>query len=247
MLSGECRGRDSRILEAAIDYKYLLDRGYPAKSSLDLIVSRYSMNRVERSLILRCVHRSTYSLRVSSIIANDQMIRGRDLIVDLLNVSTTLIAYLEGECLYLCDDGFVRDVGGSRYWRGRRSRVVEAIEMIRGYISSIKPRSVYIVIDRKAPMSSDILNQAMRILRNEVGVEVMGTLADRADKEIIELHRKRLSGSSVISTSDSLVLENAHIAYDLAGRIIMTRDPSRIDSSIYKLITQGYKGRGIDD
>lgn len=244
MLSGECRERDSRILEAAIDYKYLLDRGYPAKSSLDLVVSRYSMSRVERSLILRCVHRSTYSQRVSSIIANDQMVRGRDLIVDLLNVSTTLIAYLEGECLYLCDDGFVRDVGGSRYWKGRRSRAGEAIEMICEHISSIKPRAVYVVIDRQASMSSDILNQAVRMLRDKVGVESMGTLADRADREIIELHRKKLAGSSVVSTSDSLVLENVYMAYDLAGRIIMAREPSRIDSSIYKLITQRLQGSG---
>ncbi|MFZ8822780.1 MAG: DUF434 domain-containing protein [Desulfurococcales archaeon] len=232
MLSRGCIESSSRIVEAARDYKYLLNRGYPASSSLNIVVTRYRMSRVERSLLLRCVHRDEYVAKVlRSVVSRDTM-SGSNLLIDLLNVSTTLIAFLEGECLYKCDDGIIRDLGGSRYWRGRRERALEAIDLIRDHLIAVKPVKIYLVLDRLAPMSGEILKNAEKIFR-ESGFNVEGILADRADKKIIELSRGLEDLIGVVATSDSLILEKADQIYDLAGEIITSIDPGRVDGSIY--------------
>jgi hypothetical protein len=232
MLSRGCIESSSRIVEAARDYKYLLNRGYPASSSLNIVVTRYRMSRVERSLLLRCVHRDEYVAKVLRSVVSRDTISGSNLLIDLLNVSTTLIAFLEGECLYKCDDGIIRDLGGSRYWRGRRERALEAIDLIRDHLIAVKPVKIYLVLDRLAPMSCEILKNAEKIFR-ESGFNVEGILADRADKKIIELSRGLEDLIGVVATSDSLILEKADQIYDLAGEIITSIDPCRVDGSIY--------------
>ncbi len=232
MLSRGCIESSSRIVEAARDYKYLLNRGYPASSSLNIVVTRYRMSRVERSLLLRCVHRDEYVAKVLRSVVSRDTISGSNLLIDLLNVSTTLIAFLEGECLYKCDDGIIRDLGGSRYWRGRRERALEAIDLIRDHLIAVKPVKIYLVLDRLAPMSGEILKNAEKIFR-ESGFNVEGILADRADKKIIELSRGLEDLIGVVATSDSLILEKADQIYDLAGEIITSIDPGRVDGYIY--------------
>jgi hypothetical protein len=232
MLSRGCIESSSRIVEAARDYKYLLNRGYPASSSLNIVVTRYRMSRVERSLLLRCVHRDEYVAKVLRSVVSRDTISGSNLLIDLLNVSTTLIAFLEGECLYKCDDGIIRDLGGSRYWRGRRERALEAIDLIRDHLIAVKPVKIYLVLDRLAPMSGEILKNAEKIFR-ESGFNLEGILADKADKKIIELSRGLEDLIGVVATSDSLILEKADQIYDLAGEIITSIDPGRVDGSIY--------------
>jgi len=232
MLSRGCIESNFRTVEAAKDYKYLLNRGYPASSSLNIVVTRYRMSRVERSLLLRCVHRDEYVAKVLRSAVSREAISGSNLLIDLLNVSTTLIAFLEGECLYKCDDGIIRDLGGSRYWRGRRERALETINLMRDHLIAVKPVNIYLVLDRLAPMSGEILKNAEKIFR-ESGFNVEGILADRADKKIIELSRGLEDLIGVVATSDSLILEKADQIYDLAGEIITSIDPGRVDRSIY--------------
>jgi len=227
-----CMEDRERILEAARDYKYLLNRGYPSASSLDIVVARYQVTRRVRSLLLRCVHRDDYSVRILRSRVSRDWIAGSSLILDMLNVSTTLIALLEGECLYRCDDGIVRDLGGSRYWRGKRGRVTEAIDLILSHLRSPGPRRVYIVLDRLAPMSGSILRQALEAFRG-AGLDAEGVLAERADREIIGIHRREGQGSSAVATSDSLILESAERVYDLAGEVAASLNPGLIDDSIY--------------
>ncbi|MEM1610019.1 MAG: DUF434 domain-containing protein [Sulfolobales archaeon] len=237
MLLGGCIGDSSRIIEAARDYKYLLNRGYPASSSLDMVVSRYQMSRIERSLLLRCVHRDEYVAKVLRSIVPREAVSGSNLLIDLLNVSTTLIAFLEGGCLYRCDDGIIRDLGGSRYWRGKRERALEAVNLIRDHLIAVKPIKIYLVLDRLAPMSGEILKHAEEIFRSS-GFKVEGILADRADREIIELSKTIEGSMGVVATSDSLILEKVDRIYDLAGEIITSIDPSRVDKSIYAELSQ---------
>ncbi|MEM2203311.1 MAG: DUF434 domain-containing protein [Sulfolobales archaeon] len=231
----KCSNLDHRVLEAARDYRYLLDRGYPRKPSLDLVVSRYILSRVERSLLLRCVHDSAYSLKIlrSSISSNE--IRGIPLIIDLLNVCTTIIAFLEGECLYLCDDGFVRDLGGSRYWRGKKGRVAEALRLITDHLTLLMPRKIYLVIDRKAPMSLSILAHAEDMMKKTLSADVNGVVDNKADRRIIDLERSVVSEGGAVATSDAVILERVSRAYDLAGKIVTDKDQPRVNRSIYDL------------
>lgn len=238
MCSGRgCEGLEDRILQAALDYRYLLDRGYPPKPSLDLVTSRYSLKASERSLILRCVHESTSSERILRALVRGEELRGWVVVLDLLNVGTTLISLLEGECLYLCDDGVVRDVGGSRYWRGRDHRISEAVQLAAKRLSALEVSEAILVMDRGVSRSKAILASAVEIV-GSAGIGVRGILAQKADRELVKVAREagRSSGSPVaVSSSDVLVVRECERIYDLAGDVALSRCPGSVDPSIYRL------------
>lgn len=246
MCSGRgCEGLESRVLDAALDYRYLLNRGYPSKPSLDLVASRYSLRPLERSLILRCVHESASSNKILSTLAKGESLRGGVVVIDLLNVATTIISLLEGECLYLCDDGVVRDVGGSRYWRGRGHRISEAIQLVAERLSAAGVLEAILVIDKGVSKSKAILASAVEII-NSTGIRAKGILAEKADRELVRVAREagRGSGSSpFVSSSDVLVVRECERIYDLAGDIAFSRSPGNVDPSIYRLF-RGDRDKG---
>lgn len=236
MLLERCRNPDHRISEAARDYRYLLDRGYSRKPSLDLVVSRYVLNKSERSLLLRCVHDSKYLSKISKIVVTNGEIAGSPLIIDLLNVCTTVIAFLEGECLYLCDDGFVRDLGGSRYWKGKKEKAIEALGLVAEHIAATSPEKVYLVIDRRAPMSLNILAHAEDLVGRVFPREVVGIAESKADRRIIDLQRSLADKGGVVSTSDAVILGEVSRAYDLAGKIVVESNKHMINRTLHDLL-----------
>ena len=54
----------SELVEAAKDYKYLIDRGYPTKESLDLVVKRYFLSNIERMIPVSYTHLTLPTKRI---------------------------------------------------------------------------------------------------------------------------------------------------------------------------------------
>ncbi|MEM3831044.1 MAG: DUF434 domain-containing protein [Sulfolobales archaeon] len=213
--SSECIEINDRILNACEDYRYLLERGYPQKSSLDLISGRYALNRSERSLIMRCVHRKDYLERIRGRIIKPDNMRGELILIDLFNVLSTLSTALAGGCIYLCDDGFARDIGGIRSIESNES-VHEASDLIVSFLRDLGVREIIYVADKSRSKSKEI----SRILTDRsfhAGLLSSYLLAEKADREIIDLSTAR---GGVVVSSDFLVLEKALKVFDLAGFII---------------------------
>ena len=98
----------NEIREAYIDYKYLLNRNYSRKLALDIVTARYNLSKLERLLLYRCVHSNSEIENINSKISNQ-----KEIIIDGYNIALTLISAMNGEEIYLCDDGFIRDLGYS--------------------------------------------------------------------------------------------------------------------------------------
>ncbi|MEM0025969.1 MAG: DUF434 domain-containing protein [Zestosphaera sp.] len=195
------------VVEASRDYKYLLSRGYKQRVVLDLVTSRYSLSSVERTLLLRCVHsrqdveaiRSKY---VSSVVHYP-------LIVDGYNVLLTLHTVMEGMDVFLCDDGFVRDLRKS-YRKGIELKMLEdAIELLKKELLELTPSSVTIVLDKNVSYSGHHADTIRNFTRDLAEV----VLADKADMRVI-------GGDGVIASSDYVIISRARRIYDLAGEII---------------------------
>ncbi|MFN3268109.1 MAG: DUF434 domain-containing protein, partial [Zestosphaera sp.] len=110
------------VVEASRDYKYLLSRGYKQKVVLDLVTSRYGLSSIERTLLLRCVHSSRDVEAIRSKRVDD--VKQYPLIIDGYNVLLTLHTVIEDMEVFLCDDGFVRDLRKS-YRKGIDLRILE--------------------------------------------------------------------------------------------------------------------------
>lgn len=205
----------SGVIEAARDYKHLLNRGYSQKVVLDLVTSRYGLSSVERTLLLRCIHSDSdvESIRKKHVESVSRM----RVVIDGYNVLLTIHTAMEGLSLFLCDDGFVRDLRKS-YRRGiLMDRLEPVVSLLATELSKLDPDSVTIVLDKNVSHSA----QHAEVLRNNVKDLVEVVLADKADIRVI-------GESGIIASSDYVIICRASRIYDLAGHIIKTYYRSRV-------------------
>jgi len=204
------------LVDAARDYRYLLDRGYPHKLALDTISTRYLLSRRERLLLYRCVHTTRYVRSIRSKTSYPP--NGSSIVIDGYNVFSTIYSILSGEELYLCDDGFIRDLLGIR----TRVALAVNIETINRIISLIKwfidGHETYIVLDANVSRSGELASRLRELLPNANIV-----VARKADIKVLKLSRDRW-----VISSDAVILEKAHKVYDLAGYIARRYSPRRI-------------------
>ena len=199
----------------AEDFRYLLNRGFPRKASLELVGNRYGLSFDERHLLHRGVFSDADSEERRKKIISAKGIKNKDLAIDGHNVLITIEAGLSGRPLILADDGFVRDISGlsGNY---RKTGVTEkAIQLIVDFLKKWRLRSALFLFD--APISkSGILAQELRALLKKEDLS--------GDAVAVKVPEKILIGfRGVIATSDTAILDRSEKVIDLAGDIIRTK------------------------
>ncbi|QKQ99267.1 DUF434 domain-containing protein [Metallosphaera tengchongensis] len=200
------------LREAAIDYRYLLDRGYSGKPSLDIVVSRYGLSREERLFLLRCVHSKKDVESIGNKFGLEE-----PLIVDGYNIGLTLLNALEGDPIYLCDDGFVRDLSLGK--RKNDVRILTILNLLAEYLISFR-LDYWIVLDSQISRSGEI---GSRLRENNINVKVV----NKADKEIITF-------SGTAASNDFVILTKAKKVFDVMGIFLLKEvEPIRFPFDLY--------------
>jgi hypothetical protein len=203
------------LQKAAKDFRYLLNRGYPRKASLELIGNRYGLTFDERHLLHRGVFSDADSEARQKKIISPESIRNKDLAIDGHNVLITVEAGLSGRPLILADDGFVRDISGLSGSFKKTEMTEKAIQLIVTYLKTWKPRHMLFLFD--APISkSGMLAQELRVLSKKEGLP--------GDALAVKVPEKTLIGfQGVVATSDTAIVDRSKKVIDLAGNIIRTK------------------------
>ncbi len=202
------------VIEAIIDYRYLLDRGYKSKGALDLITSRYLLSREERLLLYRCVHSGEDALKIIS--KKLESIRNQRLVIDGYNVLITIAASIEGRTLYYCDDGIVRDLRSARIKDFTSPSITKAMKELTTYLSMESPAEVILFLDKSVSKSAE----HAAALRNQAP-EWKVILASKADTQV-------LLTEGVTASSDYVILMNSRKIFDLAGKIVLKTRPNQV-------------------
>jgi hypothetical protein len=204
---------------AAEDFRYLLNRGFPRKASLELVGNRYELTLDERHLLHRGVFSDADSgPRRKKIISPKEIIH-EDLVIDGHNVLITVEAALAGRPLILADDGFIRDISGLSGGFKKTEMTDKAIQLIVTFLKKWKPRHTLFLFD--APISkSGILAQKLRALLKKEGLT--------GDALAMKVPEKILIGfQGVIATSDTAIIDRSKRVLDLAGNIIQVEVGSK--------------------
>jgi hypothetical protein len=200
------------LKKAAMDFRYLLDRGYPRRASLELAGNRYALSSDQRHLLHRGVfsERDSRSRRVRKIPVRS--IRGQRLAIDGYNVLITIEAGLSGGPLILGDDGFIRDISGLSGKFRRTERTERALRLVLDVLKRMKPRHSLFLFD--APISrSGILAREVRKSLNEENLP--------GDAKAVKVPEKILIGfQGVIATSDTAIIDRSKKVVDLAGHVV---------------------------
>jgi hypothetical protein len=208
------------LKEAAVDLRYLLDRGYRKESALRLVGDKYQLDKSERLVLYRSTYSKNEIQNVKEKMLESSMVAGKDLWIDGFNVLNTVEAALKGELLILCDDGIVRDFS-QVYGRYRFSQLtLSSLQLIMGELKNLHPSCVRVFYDSQISKSGEIA----KITR-----EVISNLGLRGDAETTKTVDSILSKTdAVVCTSDSVILSACRYIFDLAGYIIT----SRIDNAV---------------
>lgn len=203
------------LQNAAEDFRYLLNHGYPRKASLELVGNRYGLTADQRHLLHRGVFSSIDSGSRRKKRISVEKIQKQDLVIDGYNVIITIEAGLSGRPLILGDDGFIRDISGLSSNFKKTEKTERAIQLILDVIKKVKPRHTLFPFD--APMSkSGMLAQEVR---NQLKKKNLP-----GDAMAVKVPEKILIGfPGVIATSDTAIIDQSKKVLDLAGYIITKR------------------------
>ncbi len=200
---------------AAKDFRYLLNRGYPRKATLEIVGNRYGLTFDERHLLHRGVFSDSDSEARNKKIIPIKTIRNNDLAIDGHNVLITVEAGLSGRPLILADDGFIRDISGLSGSFKKTATTEKALRVIVSFLKKWRPRHILFLFD--APISkSGILAQELRALLKKEGLP--------GEAQAVTVPEKILIGfQGVIATSDTAIIDRSEKVIDLAGDIIRTK------------------------
>ena len=197
--------------EAVEDLRYLLGRGYGRISAVKFVGDKYVLDKSQRLLLYRGVYppegASNHQRKMVGPADIDQSV----LSIDGFNVLWTVDGALKGRPLYLCDDGFVRDISAihGSIPQGDISRPLELIIVV---LKDLNPKNVHFVFDRLISRSGEISRDVKRLL-SSTSLKGDASTATSADFEVL---RK----GEIVATSDSIIIEKASRAFDLAAYII---------------------------
>ncbi|MEM1690104.1 MAG: DUF434 domain-containing protein [Thermofilaceae archaeon] len=198
-----------RLLEAGVDFLYLLERGYNRDAALNVVTARWNLSRLERLVLYRGVFdRSTSHERASKHLQNPS-----SLAIDGFNVLSTVQSALVGDSLILATDGFVRDLSATV----RKVRVspvlASALSLMLHYIARLGAHEVFIVFDAQVSRSGELSRLTQELMRN-FNLKGSSITSSKADSFLISC-----SGEYAVATSDSLLLDSVARAIDLGGLI----------------------------
>jgi hypothetical protein len=189
---------DNSFVSALKDYLFLLDKGYPARPSLQLVGNRYRLSRDKRNALFRGICPSSAARQRSA--KRDDAVGGRNIYVDGYNVLYTIYNYLTGRPLFISSDRFLRDTGAGHGRIANPEVFSRSIEMLQQYLQMKQPRSVRLFLD-KAVRESPRHKQKLDAVFSEGELSYDAALVASADRAVLDTR----DGS--IATSDSVIID----------------------------------------
>jgi hypothetical protein len=204
------------LRRAVADLCWLLDRGYPAESSLRLVGDRYALRQRQRVAVGRCAASRMQVERRQARLVSPARLCNAELCLDGYNVLTTVEAALAGGVVLAGRDGAYRDMASMHGSYRKVAETEPALLLVGRTLHALSTaRSVW-YLDR--PVSnSGRLQQMMRRLAAEHGWNWSVELVDDPDGVLSRCE-------AIVATSDSGILDRCGPWCNLA-RIV-------IDSSI---------------
>jgi len=207
-----------QLHEAAIDFRYLLNRVYPRKASLELVGNHYQLTFDERHLLHRGVFSDGDARNRLKKKISVQKISGQELAIDGYNVVITIEAALSGRPLVFGDDGFLRDISGLSGNFRRTRRAEESLRLIFALLKERKPRRTIFLFDAPISKSGTLAQEVRRHLQE---MDIPG------DAKAVRVPEDILIGfPGIVATSDTAIIDQSERIVDLAGFLIRQRVPS---------------------
>lgn len=189
----------SALIPAVADLSWLRTRGYSDGSAVKLVGDRYRLRSRQRTAAKRCACSDSARRDRASRRCAPEMMNARQLLIDGLNVITTIEVALARGVLLLGRDTCLRDMASFHGSYRLVQETERAVEILVDVVDSLRPSGVTVYIDR--PVSnSGRLAEIVRTTAASKGSCIQATTADRVD-EILK------DSTAVVASADSAILD----------------------------------------
>jgi hypothetical protein len=215
-----------RMRAPAEEIVWLLGRGYPLATAIDVVGNHHQLEARQRLALGRMLCSPEQRQKRQARALERTAARGRTLLVDGFNLIITIEVALSGGLILDCADGTVRDLAGLRGTYHPVTETDGALALIGHELASIAPARVRVFLD--APVSNSGRLRA-RIL-------------DRAqhwpfplDAEVVPNPDAILARADNAVTSDSTILDRCGSWLNLARFIVDRHIPAAWRSGMFTL------------
>ena len=203
-------GRETAMILAAEDIRHLLSRGYPRTGVIRFVSDHYRLENRDRHVLMRVVvEPGVAALRVRKRISCAS-IKDKKVMVDGYNVIIATESVISGEPVFLCDDGFIRDIRG--VFRNYKNPVEGVCRQVLETLSKCEPDSVTFLFDAQISKSGMLARYIRGLL---LGYSISG--GARTSKHV-DFDLKHCG--MIVATGDGNIIDEVRFAVDIPGCIL---------------------------
>ena len=206
----------SKLREAVADLSWLRTRGYAEPSSVKLVGDRYSLRQRQRVAVGRCAcSDASKGSRESRRVGLDSL-AGRELVVDGLNVITTIEVALAGGVLLLGRDGCMRDMASFHGSYRLVDETERAVDILVELVDMTHAERATIYIDQPVSNSGRLAEVIRRVAASR-GSGLSAMTAQDVDGTLIR-------SGAVVATADSAIVDRCESWVGLARAAVETHE-----------------------
>lgn len=210
------------LISAIRDYRWLLDKNYPQRSSLHIVGDRYKLTGAERSILYRGVGDSASAKLRSAKLTSE--LPSAIIAIDCYNVLFTLMNYLMGKPVYISDDGFVRDAGEGRGRINNKKIFDRALKLLKEFILDNPDKEYYLLLDAPISNSAKLALELFEFLKSSGIKGIAETL--RSPDYVLQNFT-----NAILCSGDSVIIDRTKCkVFDLPGYILKRSYKTKFDS-----------------
>jgi hypothetical protein len=206
------------VLQAALaDFSLLLTKGYADKSALKLVGDHFALTQRQRLAVMRATCSDQQLLSRTRRCVETAELAGQPLAIDGYNLLITVEAAISGAFLFRGRDGCFRDLAGIHGTYRKVEETIPAITLIGSFLENLNLAGALWLLDSPVSNSGRLKTLLGRQAR-EHDWDWDIRLSLNPDAELKKTSR-------IVTSSDSVVLDDCSRWTNLAAEIIMTRVP----------------------
>lgn len=184
--------------EAALEYFWMLSRGYPQKSALKLVGDKFELSGELRQVLYRGVAAGQAAQSRRSKIGT--VSPGDKVLIDTYNVLFTVNNYLLGKHVFLSNDGMLRDAGEMRGRIVNKPQFERSVSLMLEVLQEWSGVSCIHYLDEPVSHSGD-LSRYLGMEMTRMGIQGDCHVHKNPDRMLIQ------EKSDAICSSDSAIIE----------------------------------------
>ena len=216
--------KKDKLQKAAYDLRFLLNRGYRKKGTLQFVANKYVLDKDERNYLARSIFPDSISKERQKKMVDISKIKGQLLLVDGYNVLITVesIYNEDYDSIILCDDGVIRDLNAV-FGKYKLSNATEGvINKILDLIGLYGPSCTCFFFHSPVSFSGKLAGITKRIIE-EHNMQGSVCLSKTVDAEIIKLSKLK---KGIAATGDGVIIDKVGRFVDIPRYILELNENS---------------------